>query len=92
MDTHRRPDELRNVREIHESLGDVGQRLKREKSDKETQGGTYSTLFLAVRFEPKSPCIWQMQADSDNTRPLPTHTLLHPLLKVALSHIVTFLF
>lgn len=44
------PARLRGISEIHESLGDVGQRLKREKSDKETEGGTYSTLFLAVRL------------------------------------------
>lgn len=50
MDTHRRPDELRNVRKIHESMGDVDQRLKREKSDKETEGGTCPTLLLAVKL------------------------------------------
>ena len=50
MDTHRRPDELRNVREIHESMGDVDQRLKREKPDKETEGGTCPTLLPAVRL------------------------------------------
>ena len=51
MDTHRRPNELRNVREIHESMSDVvDHRLKREKPDKETEGGTCPTMFLAARL------------------------------------------
>lgn len=50
MGTHRRPDELRNVREIHESMSDVDQRLEREEPDNETEGGVCSTMFLAARL------------------------------------------
>ena len=50
MDTHRRPHELRDVREIHESVGDVGQRLKRKETDNETEGSTCPTLLLAARL------------------------------------------
>jgi hypothetical protein len=36
--TNRRPHELRNVREVLGSMGDIDQRLKREKSDNEDKG------------------------------------------------------
>lgn len=50
MDTYRRPSELGNVGEIHESMGHVDQRLEGEKPDNEIEGGTCSTMFLALRL------------------------------------------
>lgn len=68
-DTNRRSRKFRNVREIHESISDVEQRLKEKNYSVRTKDGMCSSPLLARRPSLKSP---SMENIDHTPKPLPS--------------------